>query len=194
MPGKYPTITSPLTSRTTLAEGGTAGLSNSDKALLRKMFPNSPIYNWAGKTVESEMIAQFLTDSAALLQPTVQQGDADQWGSSGVNLDYEGAPDLNDTPTDRDSLYYPNLIANTDPSGGEGTKTESPLSPNDNFGIGTAYGDTLASPPLTPMATAGKIAATSIDVIGAIGILGQSPANIVNPGALGGGDSGAGTT
>ena len=85
-----------------------------------------------------------------------------------------------------DSPYYPNLIANADPAGGEGTKTGTRLSPNDNFGRGTAYGDPSASPPLTPAATAAKIATTSIDVVGAIGVLGQSPANSVNPGALGG--------
>ena len=190
MPGKYPTITSPLTTRTTLEPGGTAGLSNSDKASLKKMFPNSPIYEWAGKTTESEMVAQFLTDCATLLQPTVQYGDAAQWGSSGVNLDYNGSPDLNAVTSingvEIDSPYYPNLIANVDPAGGEGTKTGTPLSPNDNFGQGTAYGDPSASPPLTPAATAAKIATTSIDVVGAIGTLGQSPANSVNPGALGG--------
>lgn len=193
MPGKYPTITSPLTTRTTLEPGGTAGLSNSDKALLKKMFPNSPIYEYAGKTAEGEMVAQFLTDCAALLQPTVQTGDADQF-PGGVNLDYNESPDLNSVTSiggvDIDSPYYPNLIANADPAGGEGTRTGTPLSPNDNFGQGTAYGDLAASPPLTPAATAVKIATTSIDVIGPIGILGQSPANSVNPGALGGGDSG----
>lgn len=184
MPGKYPTITSPITTRTTLSAGGTDGLSNSSKETLRTMFPNSPIYSWKGFTVEGEMVVQFLADCEALLQPAVQEGDSDQWGPDGVNLDYADAPNLDITPSDRDSMYYPNLRANSEPSGGEGIKIGSTLTPNDNFGTGTAYGDPTAPVAITPKSTSDKIAETSINTIGPVGAQGQSPAHSVNPGAL----------
>jgi len=169
MPGKYPTINSPLTTRTTLSYGGTAGLSNSDKQTLSNMFPNSPIYN----TTETD----YRTLAASYLQPTVQAGDPVHF-PTGVNLDFVDSPDLSTPPAGFDSSYYPNLIANPDPAGGEGTQTGTPLSPNDNFGTGATVNEVV------PAATAAAISTTSIVTAGPIGALGKSEAHDINPGAI----------
>ena len=177
MPGKYPTINSNLTTRTTLTPGGTLGISNSDKNALKAMFPNSPIY--------SETASDYLTKAAALLQPSSQTGDSDIF-PSGVSLDYEGSPDLSVPPlvdgVPFDTSYYPNLIANSDPAGGEGTATGAPLSPNDNFGTGSPVTT------VTPSATATLINKQTFDSNnpdGKVPSLGDSGAQSVNPGATG---------
>ena len=175
MPGKYPTINSTLTSRTTLTAGGTAGLSNSDKNSLNKMFPNSPIYN--------ELASEYLAKAAALLQPSNQQGDADIFPTP-VNLDYANSPDLLDKGSGPlklgfDSPYYPNLIAAQDPAGAEGEATGTPLSPNDNFGSGNPVNVVV------PSATSALISGQTIDVVGPVAPLGDAGAQSVNPGATG---------
>jgi hypothetical protein len=165
MPGKYPTINSPLTTRTTLAAGGTAGLSNSDKSTLGAMFPNSPIYSFNE------------TDYRALakgyLQPDTQSDTTDYpHFAAPVDMNYGGSPDLSTPPDGFDSSYYPNLIANSDPAGGEGTATGVPLSPNDNFGTGTTVDQVL------PSATAAIISQSTIESTGPIAPSGQSGANL----------------
>jgi hypothetical protein len=172
MPGKYPTINSPLTIRTSLTPGGSAGISNSDKLSLKNMFPNSPIYSYT----ESD----YRTLAAGYLQPARQSGNSDfPEYSAGVDMNYTGAPDLSATPPDRDSLYYPNLIAFPDPAGGEGTKTGVPLNPNDNFGTGATVNNVL------PSATAAAISAQTVDVVGPIAQPGDSGTHNINPGATG---------
>lgn len=163
MPGKYPTINAPLTTRTTLSAGGTPGLSNSDKASLSQMFPNSPIYSMTEE--EYRALAQ------TYLQPAVQEGDLAHF-PDGVNLDYVDSPDLSAPPAGFDSSYYPNLIANPDPAGGEGTATGNPLTPNDNFGTGATVDAVL------PSATAAVIAQATVNVVGPIAPAGQSGANL----------------
>lgn len=171
MPGKYPTINSPLTTRTTLTAGGTPGLSNSDKASLAQMFPNSPIYS----TTE----ADYRKLAQSLLMPSFQTGDAAHF-PAGVNMDYQDSPDLSVPPTGFDTSYYPNLIANPDPAAtADGTATGLPLTPNDNFGTGATVDNVI------PARTAAKIGSTSIDVSGPVGKLGQSEAHSINPGADG---------
>lgn len=180
MPGKYPTITSPLTTRTTLTAGGTAGLSNSDKATLSTMFPNSPIYSLND--------TDYRAVAKTYLQPDTQN-DTTLYPhfSDPVDMNYTGAPDLSTPPTGFDSSYYPNLIAASDPAGGEGTATGTPLSPNDNFGTGATVDN------VTPAATAAIISQTTIEADGPIAPSGQSGANLstgtvtthtVNPGAI----------
>jgi len=169
MPGKYPTINSILTTRTSLTPGGSAGISNSDKLSLLKMFPNSPIYRYT----ESE----YRTLAAGYLHPAFQTESSDF--PDGVDMNYTGAPDLSATPPDRDSLYYPNLIAFPDPAGGEGTKTGAPLNPNDNFGTGATVNNVL------PSATSAAISAQTIDVFGPIAQPGDSGTHNINPGATG---------
>jgi hypothetical protein len=184
MPGKYPTINSRLTTRTVLEPGGTLGLSESNQPTLRAMFPNSPIYTLTA--------AEYRATAAGYLMPTVQRGDTDQFGLDGVNMDYAGSPNLSDPasgPLARgfDSPYYPNLIANPDPIGGEGTATGAPLAANDNFGTGASVDNVL------PSATAAIINQTTINVDGSIAPLGKSGANLstgtvtthsINDGAL----------
>lgn len=162
MPGKYPTINAPLTTRTTLTAGGTPGLSNSDKATLSLMFPNSPIYNLTE--------ADYRAQAQNYLLPETQSGDPAQFPS--VSMDYAGSPDLKTPPPGFDSSYYPNLIVNPDPAGGEGTATGTPLSPNDNFGTGATVDAVL------PVDTAAIISKTTIAVGGPIAPLGQSGANL----------------
>lgn len=177
MPGKYPTINSPITARTTLTAGGTVGLSNSDTMTLNAMFPTSPIY--------TTLASDYLTTARDLLQPAVQEGDAVQFPS--VDMDYTGAPDVSSITDINgvaiDSPYYPNLIVNSDPTGGEGSSVVAAggtaVAANDNFGTGGTV-DTV-----TPSATAAQIATTTIDVSGPIGTLGQSEAWATNPGADG---------
>ena len=175
MPGKYPTINSPLTTRTSLTHGDdTLPLSNSDKRLLSSMFRNSPIYY--------ELASEYRGRMAPYLQPSIQEGDADQF-PEGVNLDYSGAPDFSKITqiggVEVDSPYYPNLIANSDPAGGEGTNTGVPLSSHDNFGTGAKVDN------VNPSATSAVISAQTIDVSGEIAPLGDSGTHGINPGATG---------
>lgn len=172
MPGKYPVIVSPPGTRTSITPGpGPDGLatgtvlSQSDREGLAKMFPNSPIYRYRDD-------GEYRAFVQPILQPAVQAGDLAHFGPEGVNLDYADAPDLSTPPDGFDSSYYPNLIANPDPAGGEGTATGSPLSPNDNFGTGATVNNVL------PSATAAVIAQTNITVSGPIAPLGQSGANL----------------
>jgi hypothetical protein len=165
--------------------GVTTGLSNSDKLRLSNMFPNSPIYSMT----EADLRAQ----AQSLMMPTTQEGDLNHF-PNGVNMDYaglvdqEGSPDLSTPPVGFDSSYYPNLNLNgVDPSGGEGTKTDTLIEANDNYGFG-GKADTVL-----PSSTAAIIAQTTIDVFGPIAPLGQSGANlstgtvtthIINEGAI----------
>jgi hypothetical protein len=176
MPGKYPTINSPLTTRTTLTPGGTTGISNSDKASLGAMFPNSPIY-----TMNE---TDYRTLAASYLQPARQEETGRAYPdfpeySAGVDMNYSDAPDLSTPPTGFDSSYYPNLLAFPDPAGGEGAPTGHPLSPNDNFGTGATANNVL------PSATSELISAQTIDVTGPIAQPGDSGTHDINPGATG---------
>jgi len=138
------------------------------------MFPNSPIYK---KTA-----SVYLSDMVPYLQPSIQKGDANQF-PDGVNLDYSGAPDFSKITqiggVEVDSPYYPNLIANNDPAGGEGTKTGVPLKSNDNFGTGAKVDN------VNPSATSAAISTLTIDVSGEIAPLGDSGTHGINPGATG---------
>lgn len=165
MPGKYPTVNSALTTRTTLTPGGTAGLSNSDKGTLSTMFPNSPIYSYTE--------ADYRTIAKGYLQPDTQS-DSTLYPhfSDPVDMNYTDSPDLSTPPAGFDSSYYPNLIANSDPAGGEGTATGSPLSPNDNFGSGATVDTVL------PASTAAIISQSTIETNGPIAPSGQSGANL----------------
>ena len=170
MSNKYPLIqdTNTTRKRTTITPGPSgddavatllteSALSTSDGETLKKLFGRSPIYNI---TNESYRVA-----AKAALSPMLQGGDLNQF-PDGVNLDYNGSPDLSAgiATTDEifDSPYYPNLIANSDPSGGPGTGTGTPLESNDNFGTGNKVDansgplksstllsatDTISSPP-----------------------------------------------
>jgi len=106
-------------------------LSTSDGASLKTMFKHSPIYTLANDV--------YRVAAKAALSPKFQEGDLNQF-PGGVNLDYSGSPDLSagivTTDETFDSPYYPNLIANSDPAGGPGTGTGTPLEANDNFGSG----------------------------------------------------------
>lgn len=186
MPGKYPTINSPSTTRDTIESGGvTIGLSNSDKLRLSNMFPNSPIYTITEADLRAK--AQFL------MMPAKQEGDSTHF-PDGVNMDYQGlegqpgSPNLTTPPVGFDSSYYPNLNLNgVDPSGGEGTKTGTLIEANDNYGRGGKADAVL------PSSTAAIISQTTIDIVGSIAPLGQSGANlstgtvtthIINEGAI----------
>ena len=187
MPGKYPTINSPLTTRAMIESGGvTTGLSNSDKLRLSNMFPNSPIYSMTE--------ADLRTQAQSLMMPEeTQLGDLTHF-PDGVNMNYAGlegqpgSPDLSTPPIGFDSSYYPNLNLNgVDPSGGEGTKTDTLIEANDNYGFG-GKADTVL-----PSSTAAIISQTTIDIVGSIAPLGQSGANlstgtvtthIINEGAI----------
>lgn len=165
MPGKYPTINSASTSRTTLTPGGTTGLSNSDKSTLSAMFPNSPIYS---QTEEG-----YRTLAKGYLQPDTQSDTTDYpHFPTAVNMNYGDSPDLSVPPAGFDSSYYPNLIVNPDPAGGEGTAIGSSLTPNDNFGTGATVDEVL------PNKTAAVISQTTIEVVGPIAPAGQSGANL----------------
>ena len=172
MPGKYPLITAPTRVRSILEAGGTDSLSQSDTATLRLMFPNSPIYYSDPSTEAVQTDEAYRALAAGYLQPEVQTGDADQF-PDGVNMDYAEAPDLSIPPAGFDSSYYPNLIANPDPSGGEGTATGTVLSPNDNFGTPSGINVTT----VLPSATSAIINQTTINVTGPIAPSGQSGAN-----------------
>ena len=188
MPGKYPTINSPLTTRATIESGGaTTGLSNSDKLRLSNMFPNSPIYSMTE--------ADLRTQAQSLMMPATQFGDLTHF-PNGVNMDYvgldgvSGSPNLSTLPEGfgLDSYYYPNLNLNgIDPAGGEGNKTGTLIEPNDNYGTGDTVNAVL------PSSTAAIISQTTIDIVGSIAPLGQSGANlstgtvtthIINEGAI----------
>ena len=174
MPGKYPTINSVLTTRTTLTAGGTEGLSNSDKNSLNQMFPNSPIY-----ILEAD---EYRNLAAKYLQPKIQQGDAAQFPE--VKMDYSQAPDLQTPPAGFDTSYYPNLIAAQDPAGGEGTATGAPLSPNDNFGTGSPVTT------VTPAATSNLVSKQTFGTVPTMDgkfnpSLGTGGTQSVNPGATG---------
>jgi hypothetical protein len=177
MPGKYPTINSPLTTRTSLTPGESTGISNSDKLSLKMMFPNSPIYSYT----ESD----YRTKAAGYLQPARQSGNSDfpEYSETGVDMNYTGAPDLSKIThiggVEVDSPYYPNLIANSDPAGDEGTKTGVPLKSNENFGTGATVNNVL------PSATSAAISAQTIDVFGPIAQPGDSGTHGINPGATG---------
>ena len=176
MPGKYPLIESPPSERTTITPGpspyglavGTV-LSRSDKNGLAAMFPSSPIYTYSNQTYR-----QF---AQTLLMPATQVGDPDQFPAP-VDMNYTGAPDLSVPPAGFDSSYYPNLIANSDPAGGEGTATGSPLTPNDNFGTGSPVTEVL------PSATAAIISQITVEAVGPIAPGGQSGANLADGGTV----------
>jgi hypothetical protein len=138
------------------------------------MFPNSPIYSMT----EADLRAQ----AQSLMMPTTQEGDSTHF-PDGVNMDYQGldaggaerrgSPDLSTPPVGFDSSYYPNLNLNgVDPSGGEGTKTDTLIEANDNYGFGGKANAVL------PSSTAAKISQTTIDIVGSIAPLGQSGANL----------------
>ena len=172
MPGKYPLIQSPLSERTTITSGpGPDGLatgtvlSRSDRNGLAAMFRNSPIYTYTDQDYR-----QF---AQGVLLPDVQTGDPDQF-PTGVDMNYTDSPDLSIPPAGFDSSYYPNLIANSDPAGGEGTATGVPLTPNDTFGTGSPV--TL----VTPAATSAIISQTTIEALGPIAPAGQSGANLAD--------------
>jgi hypothetical protein len=181
MPGKYPTIEALPSSRTTITPGPTGQvdgvatesiLSHSDKNSLNTMFSSSPIYKITA--ADYRATAQDLLLGKA---GTTQPGDSDVF-PSGVDLNYTNSPDLTKGIDGFDTAYYPNLIANSDPAGGEGTQTGSPLTPNDNFGTGGVVTDVV------PSLTSAKISETSIDVVGPVGVSGQSAAHSINPGAI----------
>ena len=178
MPGKYPTITSPLTTRKTLTAGGTTGLSNSDKSTLSTMFRNSPIYslNDTDYRALAKTYLQPDTQSDTTLYPHF---------SDPVNMNYQGTsasppPDFPTDPAQYEGRYYPYLVVPTDPAAlADGTSSGVRRYPNDNFGSG----DFVTV--VTPAATAAIISQASIEVEGAIAPSGQSGANI--PVSAGGG-------
>lgn len=181
MPGKYPLIESPPSERTSIVSGpapdglaeGTV-LSRSSKNGLAAMFPNSPIYTYSDQTYR-----QF---AQTLLMPDAQIGDPAHFPAP-VDMNYAGSPDLSDASSGPlslgfDSPYYPNLIANPDPAGGEGTATGVPLSPNDNFGTGSPVTEVI------PSATAAIISQTTVEAFGPIAPAGQSGANLASGGTV----------
>lgn len=171
MPGKYPTVNSPLTTRTTITPGGTTGLSNSDKLTLSRMFPNSPIYSFTEEA--------YRADAKGFLQPDEQVDDSPYpHFSDPVNMNYADSPNLATPPAGFDSSYYPNLIANSDPAGGEGTATGAPLSPNDNYGTGATVDNVI------PAATAAIISQATIETTGPIAPSGQSGAKLPDGGVV----------
>jgi hypothetical protein len=198
MPGKYPLITAPSRTRTSLAAGGSPGLSESSTETLKAMFPNSPIYKSTSGGAQTD--AQYRTYAASYLQPDTQQGDPDQLPY--VNLNYTGptsgpmgipdpatqAPSFEGLTSDQyEGRYLPYLVVPTDPSAGiDGTSSGTERLPNDNFGSGNDV--TVVRPDVT----APLIAATTIDVTGPIAPKGQSgtgaagtetTTHLANPGA-----------
>lgn len=181
MPGKYPLIESPPSERTSIVSGPAPDglavgsvLSRSDKNGLAAMFPSSPIYSNTDQAYR-----QF---AQTLLMPDTQVGDPAHFPAP-VDMNYTGAPDLSDSSSGPlslgfDSPYYPNLIANPDPSGGEGTATGVPLTPNDNFGTGSPVTVVL------PSATAAIISQTTVEAVGPIAPAGQSGANLASGGTV----------
>lgn len=166
MPGKYPLITAPTREKTSLAAGGTPGLSESDTNTLRKMFPNSPIYKSMSGGAQSD--AQYRTYAAGYLQPTIQQGDVDQF-PDGVNLDFKGTPEFPTDPAEYEGRYLPYLVVPSDPSARtDGTSSGVERAPNDNFGSGSPVTEVL------PEQMSALIAATTIDTEGPIAPKGQS--------------------
>jgi len=176
MPGRYPTINSPITSRASITAGVVSPSSNSDRNTLAAMFPNSPIYSMTAE--------DYLTLAASYLQPATQD-DTTSYPHFDfpVNMDYQDTPNLSTPPAGFDSSYYPNLIANSDPAGGEGSSAvaagATAVEANDNFGTG------LKADEVIPSATAAALAAQSIAVAGSTGAKGQSAAHSLNPGADG---------
>ena len=165
MPGRYPTINSPITSRASITAGVVSPSSNSDKNTLAAMFPNSPIYSLND--------TDYRTLAKTYLQPDAQD-DTTSYPhfSDPVDMNYSDSPDLSTPPAGFDSSYYPNLIAGSDPAGSEGTATGSPLSPNDNYGTGATVDNVL------PSKTAAIISQTTIAATGPIAPSGQSGANL----------------
>ncbi len=176
MSGRYPTINSPITSRASITAGVVSPSSNSDKNTLAAMFPNSPIYSMTAE--------EYLAVAASYLQPSTQ-ADTTSYPhfDAPVNMDYQETPDFSTPPAGFDSSYYPNLIANSEPAGGEGSSAvaagATPIGSNDNFGTG------LKADEVKPSATAAALAAQSIAVAGSAGTKGQSAAHSLNPGADG---------
>lgn len=173
MPGKYPTINSPLTTRTTLTAGGTTGISNSDKSTLNTMFPNSPIYS-----INETDYRTYLKTSGYTQPDTQDDTSSYPHFSAPVDMNYTDSPDLSVPPAGFDSSYYPNLVAGSDPAGSEGTATGTPLSPNDNYGTGATVDNVL------PSKTAAIIAQTTIEPTGPIAPSGQSGANLAGGGTV----------
>jgi hypothetical protein len=178
MPGKYPTIEAPPSERTVITPGpGPDGvatdsiLSKSDKNSLSLMFKNSPIYSVVADDYRA-LAQDLLLGKAGSTQP----GDNDVF-PGGVDLNYTDSPDLTKGIDGFDTPYYPNLIVNDSPAGGEGTPTGTPLAPNDNFGSGATVDAVV------PAATSAKISETSIVTSGPIGATGQSAAHDINVGA-----------
>jgi hypothetical protein len=179
MPGKYPTIEAPITSRSSISPGATPdvehtaySLSNSDTSTLRSIFPNSPIYSITAEQLRQR--AQRL-----LLDGTVTGDDA----VGTVDRDFSDAPNINDVVTGGGGLpaspYYPNLASATNPAD-PSTQPEPPaggygITANDNFGTGTGLAN--------PSEAAALIGQTSIEVVGPIANKGQSAAHGLNPGA-----------
>jgi hypothetical protein len=176
MPGKYPTINSPNTGRAPITAGVVSPSSNSDKNTLSAMFPNSPIYSMTE--------ADYRALAASYLQPATQT-DTSSYPhfASPVNMDYQGTPDLSTPPTGFDSSYYPNLVVNPDPAGGEGSSVVAAggtaVAANDNFGTGFKANEVNLA------ATAAALSTTSIDTVGPVATMGQSAAHSLNPGADG---------
>jgi len=180
MPGKYPTIEAPLTSRSSISPGPTAdvertsySLSNSDTNTLRSIFPNAPIYSTTAEQLRQR--AQRL-----LLDGTITGDDA----VGTVNRDFSDAPNMNDVVTGGGGLpaspYYPNLASATNPAD-PSTQPEPPAGgygvvANDNFGTGTG----LANPSETTV----LMGQTSIENVGPVAEKGQSAAHRLNPGAV----------
>jgi len=189
MPGRYPTITSPESSRSTITTSST-GTSRSDTATLKKMFPKSPTYYSDALSTTAQSDAAYRSVAAGLISPDTQSDTLNYpHFDNPVDMNYGESPDLSTPPPGFDSSYYPNLIANSDPAGGEGTKLGGdPRSPNDNFGTGATVDTVL------PSATAAIISQTTIVPTGPIAPLGKSGANLssgtvhthtINDGALG---------
>lgn len=173
MSGKYPLIedTAKTRSRVTLSPGVTNPLSTSDYGTLSKIFPNSPIY------VETNDTYRVIAKEA--LSPDLQTGDGDQFPDP-VDLNFGKAPALPVDQADFEGAYYPNLIANPDPAGGEGTSAGSTVVPNDNFGTGATAGSNKG-----PATSASMISETDTISAPSVGTtLGQSAAQPEFPGAL----------
>jgi len=180
MPGKYPTIEAPITSRSSISPGTTPdvehsaySLSNSDTSTLRSIFPNSPIYSTTAEQLRQR--AQRL-----LLDGTITGDDA----VGTVNRDFGDAPNMNDVVTGGGGLpaspYYPNLASAPNPAD-PSTQPEPPaggygITANDNFGTGTGIAN--------PSETTVLMGQTSIEAVGPVANQGQSAAHRLNPGAI----------